>query len=316
MEFGRANGRSETPPEPYMHTGCRNADTLSPSHKKSKGKHEYIEGSTKGVGSVASASSNSVSSTLNASKSVLSTIDASTNSHAGCTRVFEFPRVPTASRGATPVSESMHLQPGHLGVGEIPRIPCASRGATPALSEYSQRSPSPDLYGGMSKHTVVIPQTTTHSTNVMKPCYMCHFAEEAICAQYTTFVMNETARSSRNQIARQVADDIVMRDLQAGRPPSEGASVADIERHIALHMLSPSVKVPELIRELDDVRRLMRASITNICPDTGAAIVDTGNVALYLRVVREQIQVYKMGDIAKLSLASAGLAPASVATDL
>jgi hypothetical protein len=241
-----------------------------------------------------------------------------------CDRPYEFPRVPAASRGVTPVSSNYSHRVSH--------------GATPTLSGCSQRSPSPEPFGrgqivmpgpaesGVA-HTHVSPVglggtqlecgfAETSVVHKSKSCYMCHFAEEIVCAQYATFVMNETARSSRNQIANQIAADIVLRDTEAGRPASDGASVADIERHIALHMLSPSVKVPELIRELDDVRRLMRASITNVCPDTGLSTVDTGNVALYLRVVREQIQVYKMGDVAKLSLASAGLVTTTLATDI
>ena len=137
---------------------------------------------------------------------------------------------------------------------------------------------------------------------VSKPCYLCFFSDEPACVHYSKFIMNESARTSRQQIAEQVHVDICDREKKAGRSPPDGATVVDIERHIALHMLHPSIKVPELIRELDGVRHLLRGSITNVCPETGGSVIDTGNVALYLRVVRELQQVYKMGDSAKLSL--------------
>jgi hypothetical protein len=316
MEFGRAAGRSMTPPEQPMYTH---------HHKKLKTTHAHEN--------VESRMALTVSKTTHAHENVESrvvltgssttrgipfpVIPQPSRSHTPvCDRPFEFPRVPAASRGVTPV---LSEYPGSRQKWSE----CSQRGShgvTPGLSEYSQRSPSPEQFGGgqtVVHHTHIrLGCEGTSVVNTIKPCYMCHFAEETVCAQYATFVMGETARSSRNQIAKQIAQDIVERDMQAGRPPSDGASVADIERHIALHMLSPSVKVPELIRELDDVRRLMRASITNVCPDTGLSTVDTGNVALYLRVVREQIQAYKMGDVAKLSLASAGLAVATLTTDL
>ncbi|KAJ1465668.1 hypothetical protein T484DRAFT_3636042 [Baffinella frigidus] len=306
MEFGRAKGRSVSPPAHPLYSVSSNVETLSPGHKKSKHKHDSVASST--TTRVETETVGFMRPTANAETAGLMRSTANVDPMRSTANVD-----PMRSTANADPMRGRSLHPF-----EFPHVPSASRGATPAFSEAScsQRSPSPAAETCGGRRTVVIPHTHALSTSVLKPCYMCLFAEEVLCVQYTTFILNETARSSRNQIARQVADDIVSRDLQMGRSPSEGASVADIERHIALHMLSPAVKVPELIRELDDVRRLMRASITNVCPDTGAAVVDTGNVALYLRVVREQIQIYKMGDIAKLSLASAGQSTAPLATDL
>ena len=332
MEFGPANGRSVTPTadpfcentsytsfsrvpltaDPfYVNTAHTSETSISRVHKKREG------------GSTERSSSPTDKKRKNSVERSFS--PAHEKSKNSASSLFAFPRVPTASRGATPIVDSAIPC-------EFPRVPCASRGVTPANEELSYRSCSPEPCLANNRNVSVQPCSrnanesrmdvsslprSSHGTSGYQPCYMCHFAEEAICAQYTTFILNETARSSRNQIARQVAQDIVAQDLQANRQASDGASVADIERHIALHMLSPSVKIPELIRELDDVRRLMRASITNTCPDTGTAVVDTGNVALYLRVVREQMQVYKMGDVAKLSLGSTGISASNpLATDL
>jgi hypothetical protein len=113
--------------------------------------------------------------------------------------------------------------------------------------------------------------------------------------------MNESSRTSRAQIAQLIAEDVNERETQAGRSP-EGATTADIERHIATHMLQPSIKIPEIIRELDDVRRLLRGSITSVDPETGNSVIDTGNVSLYLKVIRELQQVYKIGDPSKLAM--------------
>jgi hypothetical protein len=330
MEFGRANGRSVTPVN----------GSVSPMRKKARGGDGHhgeipIEISTSMCSSSQNNGQNGFPCIPSASRSGALYVQSHPQS---------FPRVPSASRGATPTpSDFSQRSPsvdrrvdldscsnpvcgrnsnqntgGRVDLDSGSNPACGRNRALPqSVLEIPPGIHSSQLTEPAATLPTAAPHSSSASTNnpIIKTCYMCLFAEEAVCAQYTTFIMNETARSSRNQIARQVSGDIIANDLQAGRDPAEGASVADIERHIALHMLSPSVKVPELIRELDDVRRLMHASITNTCPETGAAVVDTGNVALYLRVVREQIQVYKMGDIAKLSLATAGVA-ASVATDL
>jgi hypothetical protein len=119
--------------------------------------------------------------------------------------------------------------------------------------------------------------------------------------QYARYIVNESQRCCRKQIARQIADDIHDRDTRSGIT-SEGASTSDIEKHISEHILHPSVKIPEVIRELDGMRRLLRSSITTTDPETGDRVIDTANVSLYLKVIREINQVYKMGDTAKLTL--------------
>jgi hypothetical protein len=132
-------------------------------------------------------------------------------------------------------------------------------------------------------------------------CYLCFFAEEQVCVQYAKYIINESQRCCRKQIAHQIALDIETRDTHNGNV-SQGASASDIEKHIAEHMLHPNVKVPEIIRELDGVRRLLRSSITTTDPETGDRVIDTANVSLYLKVIREINQVYKMGDTTKLTL--------------
>jgi hypothetical protein len=134
-------------------------------------------------------------------------------------------------------------------------------------------------------------------------CYLCFFSDEQATIQYSKYIINESQRCCRKQIARQIADDIHTRDSQSGTT-SEGASVSDIEKHISEHMLHPSVKIPEVIRELDGIRRLLRSSITTTDPETGDRVIDTANATLYLKVIRELNQVYKMGDTAKLTLGS------------
>jgi hypothetical protein len=133
-------------------------------------------------------------------------------------------------------------------------------------------------------------------------CYLCFYAEEEVCIQYAKYIINESQRCCKKQIAQQMAQDIEARETRNGGNVPQGASASDIEKHISEHVLHPSVKVPEIIRELDGVRRLLRSSITSTDPETGDRVIDTANVTLYLKVIRELHQVYKMGDTTKLTL--------------
>lgn len=151
----------------------------------------------------------------------------------------------------------------------------------------------------------------------VQQCYLCFYAEEEVCIQYAKHIMSESQRCCKKQIAHQIAKDIEAREIANGNIV-QGASASDVERHISEHVLHPSVKVPEIIRELDGMRRLLRSSITSTDPETGERVIDSANVSLYLKVIRELNQVYKMGDPAKLtlgvSLASAGIS--AMNTDL
>jgi hypothetical protein len=148
-------------------------------------------------------------------------------------------------------------------------------------------------------------------------CYLCFFAEEQVCIQYGKYIINESQRCCKKQIAQQIALDIETREASNGNTP-QGASVSDIEKHISEHVLHPNVKVPEIIRELDGMRRLLRSSITTTDPETGDRVIDTANVTLYLKVIRELNQVYKMGDTSKLTLGASvvGTGISAVNTDL
>jgi hypothetical protein len=148
-------------------------------------------------------------------------------------------------------------------------------------------------------------------------CYLCFYAEEEVCVQYAKYIITESQRCCKKQIAKQISQDIEARERCNSNTPI-GASAADIEKHISEHVLHPSVKVPEIIRELDGMRRLLRSSITSTDPETGDRVIDTANVTLYLKVIRELHQVYKMGDTTKLTLGAsvAGTGVSALNTDL
>jgi hypothetical protein len=102
-------------------------------------------------------------------------------------------------------------------------------------------------------------------------------------------------------MAQQIYEQLLQHEPEAD---SIGASVKDIERHIRKHILNPAVKVPAILRELDSVRETLQDTLVSRDPDSGAKVIESNNVVLYLKVVRELNQMYKLGDITKLSFGS------------
>jgi len=132
-------------------------------------------------------------------------------------------------------------------------------------------------------------------------CYMCYFSEDQRCLHYTSFILRESHRSTPKQMAQQIYEELLQDEPDAN---SKGAGVKDIDRHIRKHMLHPAVKVPSILRDLDNVREALQDTLVTKDAESGAKTVDSGNVVLYLRVVRELNQMYKMGDVNKLTFGS------------
>ena len=129
-------------------------------------------------------------------------------------------------------------------------------------------------------------------------CYMCYFSDDQNCVQYTNFIIRESHRSTAKDMAQQIHEELSQHEPNLN---SKGASAKDIEKHIKKHMLHPAVKVPAILRDLDSIRETLHETLVTKDVDTGAKVVDSGNVILYLRVVRELNSMYKLGDISKLS---------------
>jgi hypothetical protein len=289
MEFGRASGRSITPP-PKEEISLRQHEAVFAGRKRSYG-----------VFSQSNTADEDRAIALQTSQDETSEVEQYEED------VSRSPSPTCSDGGMVTLAQPHALQEPVLPI----ELRASVQPNAPRVSVESVESCAP--VESVESCASAMPQGLR--APVFKPCYLCLYSDEPIVVQYVKYIMTETARSSRQQIAHLIAGDIAAHEQKSGRSP-DGASVLDVERHIALHMLHPSIKVPELIRELDDMRRLIRGTITNICPDTGAAILDNGNMSLYLRVVRELQQVYKLGDQAKLSLGGIGGPAVTLAVDL
>jgi hypothetical protein len=132
-------------------------------------------------------------------------------------------------------------------------------------------------------------------------CYMCYFSDDQNCVHYTEFIIRESHRSTSREMAQQIHEEMSQHEPDAN---SKGASVKDIDKHIRKHMLHPAVKVPAILRDLDSVRETLQDTLVTKDAESGAKVIESNNVVLYLKVVRELNQMYKLGDITKLSFGS------------
>lgn len=65
-------------------------------------------------------------------------------------------------------------------------------------------------------------------------------------------------------------------------------------RHIREHMLVPGVRLASIVRSLISLAETLRCSLQQVDDDTGDLMVDIRNTELYLKVVTQITNVYKM----------------------
>jgi hypothetical protein len=129
-------------------------------------------------------------------------------------------------------------------------------------------------------------------------CYMCYFSDDEMCLQFTEFILRESHRSTSRHMAHQIYEELVKEEPDAD---ANGASMKDIDKHIRQHMLHPMVKVPAILRDLDSIRETLQQTLVTRDEESGAKVIDAVNINLYLKVVRELHQMYKLGDVTKLA---------------
>lgn len=89
-------------------------------------------------------------------------------------------------------------------------------------------------------------------------------------------------------------------------PMNEGIGLDEVREHIMVHTLSPSVRVACIMRSLLRLSDKLEGITTTFDPTTGRTEVDAKNVAVYLKVVSEVMQMYRTGEVSKLLFSHEG----------
>lgn len=89
----------------------------------------------------------------------------------------------------------------------------------------------------------------------------------------------------------------------SGVPQEEGLpSADDIQHHIKRHVLHPSVRVAQILRDLLELSDTLQELVSGRGED-GLPLVDVRTVTVYLKVIAEIMQIYKTADLSKMLFA-------------
>lgn len=120
-------------------------------------------------------------------------------------------------------------------------------------------------------------------------CWLCTFCTHEKAIQLTRFVSEQAAHMSYLHIAEQVKDEIM--DTY---PLALGARKRDILRHIQHHMLEPNVRMSTIVRSLMGLAESVRVTMHQVDPETESVMVDNKQAELYLKIVSQLQNSYKI----------------------
>lgn len=135
-------------------------------------------------------------------------------------------------------------------------------------------------------------------------CFLCDYCTSQEVRFVTTFISDNIANMDVGLMAEQIRRYIFDKrpEYKEGR---HGLEVNTIRKHIREHMLSPTVRIADMMRHLLRLCDTLRGNLERVDPDTGESTADRSNIDTYLKVVTKVLDMYKMSETNKMLFANA-----------
>lgn len=126
-------------------------------------------------------------------------------------------------------------------------------------------------------------------------CWLCQNSGHEEAKEMHRFILRNVSSMSADIMA-----GLISEHLATVAPAGRGLSKADVHCHIqGGHLLNPSLQMAHTLRSLFELRDTIQGLIV-VENEDGVRSIDARNMATYLKVISEIVQVYKTGDVAKL----------------
>jgi hypothetical protein len=134
-------------------------------------------------------------------------------------------------------------------------------------------------------------------------CFLCDYCTSQEVRFVTTFIADNIANMDMGLMAEQIRKYIFEKrpEYSTGH---HGLEVVTIRKHIRQHMLSPTVRIADMMRHLMKLCDTLRGNLEKVDPDTGESTADRSNIDTYLKVVTKVLDMYKMSETNKMLFSS------------
>lgn len=129
----------------------------------------------------------------------------------------------------------------------------------------------------------------------MQRCWLCEYSDDPLARSLRKYVSEQAGTMGPDLIAERLHETLVDKC-----PTAEGIGLEEVREHINVHTLCPNVRVACIMRSLLRLADKLEGVSTAHDPETGQTVVQAKNVAVYLKVISEVMQMYRTGEVSKL----------------
>jgi hypothetical protein len=116
------------------------------------------------------------------------------------------------------------------------------------------------------------------------------------------YMIQQAHSVDSREMAAHIHEHILSRRETASVLDDQMPTLEEIVVHIRKHVLHPSLRVAQILRNLLDLAETLQEMVVSR-GDDGLPLIDVRTVTVYLKVVSEIMQIYKTADISKMLFA-------------
>ena len=134
-------------------------------------------------------------------------------------------------------------------------------------------------------------------------CWLCRNCTTDDVKTFHSFMVEKAHSVDAREMAAHMREHLEEAQKANGDMVDEELpSAEDIETHIKRHVLHPSVRVAQILRNLLELADTLQELVSGRGED-GLPLVDVRTVTVYLKVISEIMQIYKTADLSKMLFA-------------
>jgi len=131
---------------------------------------------------------------------------------------------------------------------------------------------------------------------------MCENCETDDIRNLHMYMIEQAHSVDAREMAAHIHEHIMARQETASVLDEHIPTMEDIMIHIKKHVLHPSLRVAQILRNLLELAETLQEMVVSRGED-GLPLIDVRTVTVYLKVVSEIMQIYKTADVSKMLFA-------------
>ncbi len=133
-------------------------------------------------------------------------------------------------------------------------------------------------------------------------CWMCENCTSEDVKNFHSFLVERSHSVEPRAMAVHLHEHLTAQQALASVLEDAPPGLDEILTHIRKHVLHPSVRVAQILRNLLELADTLQELVVSRADD-GTPLIDVRTVTVYLKVVSEIMQIYKTADMSKMLFA-------------